>query len=137
MFSEKEEVLVFFGGEIKSISELLSEFNVFTSSEGFNGFFNLDSDVLSVHDDIFGDDIEMFDWVLKSFDDVVEHFPVHLFTGYRFANWDSLLEGLNETKGLNSSGDSFLDALVLVSLLNSFSGTFKNHGSAISFIDAE
>lgn len=77
-------------------------------------------DGFSVHDDVFFDNIDVVNWVLKGVNNLVESSPVHLGGIDGLANWDGLLESLDESKGSNGSSNSFIKALVFVSLLKSF-----------------
>ena len=123
-------------GEVQDLSELETEiFEVF-GSEGIKSLGKFFGDLDIIHDDIFSDDSHVLLWALNDIKDVVEVAPVHWALVNRFANWDGLLESLNESDSSNDSSDSFVWIFIFVSFFEQIDSLVKDQRSLISFIDA-
>ena len=130
------EVCWSFGGEVHDFSKFVTEIEVFHGSESIKGLGKLVSDGNLVENDVIFDDGHVLLWALNDINDIVEVRPVHRFLINGFANWDGLLELLDECNNSNDSSDSFLWIFVFKWFFKDVNGFVKDKSWLIGNVNA-
>ena len=125
------------GGQGHDLTKLVAICLEVTSSDSFESVGKILGDLNSVENNVLLDELHVVDWALGNLDDVVESGPVGTLGVNSLANWDGLLELLNEGNSSDNSWDGFLDILVFPGLLEHLDSLVEDESSLISLIDAD